>query len=262
MLVFVHIPKTAGTTLHKVISHQYRRRDILIRHDSDGPVAETLAGRTGAPPQVVMGHYSVGLHRHVPGLRYITCLREPVGRLISHYHYAASFTGHYLHQAIHREKLDLAGYVSSGLAGELSNGMTRMLAGLDDVEQPEIGDAELAMAKENIERHFDGVLLNDRFDEGLLLLAERLGWKTPYYLRRRVGNYPVSATKLDAATRKLIEDQNAIDLQLYAWAKSRFEDLAASRPDLAERTAAFKKRNLGVGRAIFIVREARCRAFG
>jgi hypothetical protein len=262
MLVFVHIPKTAGTTLHKVISHQYRRKDILIRHDSDGPVSETLVGRTGELPKVVMGHYSVGLHRHVPGVRYITCLREPVSRLVSHYHYASSFPGHYLYEAIHREKLDLAGYVTSGLAGELSNGMTRMLAGLDDVEQPIIGQAELEQAKENIERHFDAVILNERFDEGLLLIAGRLGWKTPYYLRRKVGRYPASATKPDSGTRKVIEERNAIDLELYRWAKERFEALAASTQGLAGRTAAFQARNKGIGKVIFLGRELRRRVLG
>ena len=262
MLVFVHIPKTAGTTLHKVISHQYRRKDILIRHDSDGPVGETLAGRTGELPKVVMGHYSVGLHRHVPGVRYVTCLREPVSRLISHYHYASSFPGHYLYESIHREKLDLAGYVSSGLAGELSNGMTRMLAGLDDVEQAIIDESVLAQAKENIERHFDAVILNERFDEGLLLMADRLGWKTPYYLRRKVGRYPASANRPDAATRHLIEDRNAIDIELYRWAKGRFETLAASVPDLAARTEDFQALNRGLGKAIFLGRELRRRLVG
>lgn len=262
MLVFVHIPKTAGTTLHKVISHQYRRGDILIRHDSDGPVSETLAGRAGELPKVVMGHYSVGLHRHVPGVRYITCMREPVSRLVSHYHYASGFPGHYLHEAIHRDKLDLAAYVGSGLAGELSNGMTRMLAGLDDVEQTNIGQAELDQAKENIERHFDAVILNERFDEGLLLIAERLGWATPYYLRRKVGRYPASATKPDAETRKVIEEWNAIDLELYRWAKARFESQAAASPRLAERTAAFQSRNRGIGKLVFLGRELRRRMVG
>ncbi len=263
MLVFVHIPKTAGTTLHKVISHQYRRRDTLIRHDSDGPKAETLASWKGdQPPQVIMGHHSVGLHRYQPGVRYLTCLREPVGRLISHYHYAAGFPGHYLHAAIHRDKLDLAGYVRSGLAGELSNGMTRMLAGLEDVEQPHIGPAELEQAKANIEAHFEGVLLNERFDEGLLLVAERLGWSSPYYLRRKVGRYPASALKPDPETLQAIQERNTVDMELYRWAKARFEAETATSAGLAERVAAFRARNRGLGKALFLAREFRRRLGG
>jgi hypothetical protein len=53
MLVFVHIPKTAGTTLHKVISHQYRRDRILIRHDADGPLAAAIPPGAAKLPEVV-----------------------------------------------------------------------------------------------------------------------------------------------------------------------------------------------------------------
>lgn len=172
MLVFVHIPKTAGTTLHKVISHQYPAREILIRHDADGPLAEAIPPGRGELPAVVMGHLSVGLHRYQAGVRYITCLREPVARLVSHYHHGLNDPSHYLHEAIRRDSLDLAGYVASGLSGELSNGMTRMLAGLEDFHGAVVNRAVLELAKRNIEDHFDAVLLSERFDEGLLLLSK------------------------------------------------------------------------------------------
>ena len=187
MLVFVHIPKTAGTTLHKVISHQYRPSEILIRHGAAGPLAEAIP--PGNPPAVVMGHLSVGLHRYHPGVRYITCLREPVARLVSLYHHSHNDPSHYLHEAIRRDGLDLAACVASGLSGELSNGMTRMLAGVEDFHHAIVDRTTLELAKRNIENHFDAVLLSERFDEGLLLLAEEMGWSTPWYVRRKVGNY-------------------------------------------------------------------------
>jgi hypothetical protein len=258
MLVFVHIPKTAGTTLHKVISHQYRPKDILIRHDSDGPISETLASWMGDPPKVVMGHYSVGLHQYVPGVRYITCLREPVARLISHYHYASGFPGHYLYDTIHRDKLDLAGYVSSGIAGELSNGMTRMLAGVQDC-QASVGGEALALAKRHIEEYFDVAILNERFDEGLLLLGQQLGWATPYYFRRKVGHYSAAAANPDARTRQAILEFNALDVDLYEWAKERFDRQASVDPALARRTQRFQSLNRHWGKAVFLARELRSR---
>lgn len=259
MLVFVHIPKTAGTTLHKVISHQYRKSRILIRHDADGPIAETLAGRSGNPPKVVMGHLSVGLHRHVPGVRYITCLREPVARLISHYHHGCNDPAHYLHEAIRRDNLSLAGYAASGLSGELSNGMTRMLAGIEDFHGGVIGQEALETAKRHVEEHFDAVMLSERFDEGLLMLAEEKGWKTPYYLRRKVGSYSASASKPDAETRRIVEQHNQLDVELYRWARERFEARLALDPAIAERTRRFRSRNLRYGKAVFFAREIRRR---
>lgn len=259
MLVFIHIPKTAGTTLHKVISHQYRRDRILIRHDTDGPPVGAIPAGTVKLPEVVMGHLSVGLHHSHSGVRYITCLREPVARLVSHYHHACNDPAHYLHEAIKAGALDLAGYAASGISGELSNGMTRMLAGVEDFHHASVGPETLAQAKRHVEEHFDAVVLSERFDEGLLLLAEKLGWSTPYYLRRKVGRYSRAAAKPDAATRRVIEEHNALDLELYAWARERFERLAAGHSDLAGRLERFQRNNRTLGKAAFVARELRAR---
>jgi hypothetical protein len=259
MLVFVHIPKTAGTTLHKVISHQYRRDRILIHHDADGPLAAAIPPGAAKMPEVVMGHLSVGLHRYHPGVRYVTCLREPVARLVSHYHHARNDPAHYLHEAIRKDNLDLPGYVASGLSGELSNGMTRMLAGVEDFHQSVIGPEALAQAKGHVEEHFDAVILSERFDEGLLLLAAKLGWSIPYYLRRKVGRYSAGATKPDAAARRVVEEYNALDLELYAWARERFESLATARPSLAGELTRFQRANPLWGKVVFTARELRSR---
>jgi hypothetical protein len=259
MLVFVHIPKTAGTTLHKVISHQYPGREILIRHDADGRVSEAIPAGQGKPPAVVMGHLSVGLHRYHPGVRYITCLREPVARLVSHYHHGLNDPSHYLHEAIRRDGLDLAAYAASGLSGELSNGMTRMLAGVEDFHGAVVDRTVLELAKRNIDDHFDAVLLSERFDEGLLLLARQMGWKTPWYLRRKVGKYSAAAAMPDAETRRRVEEVNAFDIELHAWVRDRFDRKVKQFPELGAEVQRFRTRNAGIGKIAFLARELRRR---
>ncbi len=263
MLVFVHIPKTAGTTLHKILSHQYPAEKTWIRHDAAGPwsAAELDRLREGSPgrPELIMGHLSTGLHREVAGVRYLTCLREPVARLVSHYHHALNEADHYLHDAVICRQLDLAGYVTSGLSGELSNGMTRMIAGIEDFDGAIPGPDDLERAKAHLETHFAGVLLSERFDEGLLMLAESLGWTNPYYLRRKVGHYSVRAARPDPATRRIIEDHNALDLELYRWALARFEARVAAHPELPGQVQRFRQRNRHLGKAIFLAREVRRR---
>ena len=258
MLAFVHIPKTAGTTLHKILSHQYRR--TLIHHDTDGPPDASLALRIREnSPQVVMGHFSVGLHSLIPEIRYITCLREPVSRIFSHYQHALNDPAHYLHHAVVSENLDLTDYVSSGLSGELSNGMTRMLAGVTDFHHATVNDETLALAKSNIESLFDGVILSEHFDPGVLMLAESLHWKTPYYLRRKVGHYGSGPRKPDERTCKVVEEHNRLDCELHAWAKQRFEAQSATVPYIAARTLRFQQTNRFTGKAIFCLRELKQR---
>jgi hypothetical protein len=261
MIAFVHIPKTAGTTLHKIISHQSQR--VLIHHDSNGPLDAALANRIhSVNPDAIMGHFSVGLHLMVPKLRYVTCLREPVSRVVSHYYHALNDPAHYLHQKVVSGNLDLQSYVTAGLSGELSNGMTRMLAGVEDFNHSVVDRQTLDIAKTNIETLFDGVILSECFDPGILMLAKRLQWNAPYYIRRKIGSYGTASRKPDRATRESIEEHNQIDIELYDWAKQRFKLQAEAFPQLAEHTARFQKINSSIGKAIFCLRELRMRIRG
>lgn len=254
MLAFVHIPKTAGTTLHKILTHQYQR--VFIHHDTMGPASDELASRVRlANPQVFMGHFSVGLHRFIPEIRYITCLREPVARIVSHYHHALNEPAHYLHQQVHEHKLSITDYVSSGISGELSNGMTRMLAGVEDFHHATVDEQTLARAKTNLETLFAGVVLSESFDAGVLMLADSLGWNTPYYIRRKVGRYRGSTGRPDESARKLIMDNNRFDCELHAWASERFVIQTESTPDLYTRVRRFQQANRRYGKAIFCLRE-------
>jgi hypothetical protein len=259
MLVFVHLPKTAGTTLHKIITHQYPKSRIRIHHDSDGPPSAELASRIKArDASIVMGHFSVGLHAFIPDLRYITCLRDPAQRVISHYNHALNDPGHYLHREA--TSISLAKYVSSGLSGELSDGMTRMLAGISDFHHGTVTEDTLAIALANIESRFDAVIPSERFDEGILLLAQDLGWKTPYYLRRKVGRYPRLATSPDPETIRIIEEYNRFDRQLYDFCSEKFEKRANHLPDLPQRLTRFRTANATFGKAVFFAREIKARA--
>jgi hypothetical protein len=257
MLAFVHIPKTAGTTLHKVISQQYPKEKIYIHHDTDGPPSAELAARIEAQgSSVVMGHFSVGLHEFIPSLRYVTCLRDPIARLISHYRHALHDPTHYLHREA--KSLTLAQYVSSGLSGELSDGMTRMLAGVPDFHHGQVTGETLALALSNLKSNFTAIIPSERFDEGLLILARDLGWKSPYYLRRKVGRHTTTAP-IDPETISAIEEHNRHDRQLYDLCTARLAQRADNDPDLSRQLTRFRKSNATLGKAIFLAREFKSR---
>lgn len=260
MLAFVHIPKTAGTTLHKVISHQYAKSQIFIHHDAEGPPSAELAARIEAQgSEVIIGHFSVGLHKFIPSLRYISCMRDPVARLISHYHHALHDPSHYLHSDA--KSRTLLGYVSSGLSGELTNGMTRLLAGLSDFHGKQVDESVFALAASNLETLFDTIIPCNRFDEGLLLLSRDLNWKKPFYLRRKVGRYAYDANPPDESTLRAIEEQNHYDRRLYDLCIARFDQRASSDLNLANQLAVFRKTNATYGKATFLAREFKSRYF-
>jgi hypothetical protein len=87
-LAFLHIPKTAGTSLRYWLDGQFEKKDIFpheyqIRHF---PAAEIASYR------FFRGHYSLFDIRHIPGsVTTFTVLREPRARLLSQYYYYRSF---------------------------------------------------------------------------------------------------------------------------------------------------------------------------
>ena len=257
-LVFIHIPKTAGTTLHKILSHQFKPSETAIHHDADGPPPEALIKRMSGPDpaiRLVMGHTSARFHMKLPEVRYLTCLRDPVARLMSHYHHARLDPDHYLHKHLVRCRWGPAEYVSSGLSGELSNGMTRMIAGMENFHGDVPGPEHLERARQLLVTHFEGVILTERFDEGLVMLGDSLGWRSPYYLRRKVGGYSSDSALPDPETRRVIEEHNLLDLELYQWARDYFERRVSVVPDLSSRVRRFRFRNRYMGKAVFLVRE-------
>lgn len=261
-LVFLHIPKTAGTTLHKILVHQVSRRQTLAVHCPEGEPSADLRRQLlreqsgGEPVRLVLGHLGMPVLDLFPAARCITCLREPVARVLSHFQHARHDPSHYLHEVIQRHRLDLAGYVSGGWSGEVSNGMVRALAGVADFHGAAVDGDTLAAAKTRLRNRFLMAGLTERFDESVLLLQRMLGWRTPWYIRRKVGAYDAAAFRPDAATRRVVEEHNQLDLELYEFAGQWFETLLRERlPEIGRLLPAFRARNRSLGPTLFCARE-------
>jgi hypothetical protein len=75
VLIFLHVPKTAGRTLAGVIKRQYRADTILALYESD---------LLDIPPRQiddlrVVGHFYFRAHTFLPKLcSHITLLRDPI----------------------------------------------------------------------------------------------------------------------------------------------------------------------------------------
>lgn len=85
-IVFLHIMKTAGSSLRARLE-ELAQGEPVWRRESDG-----LPGRLSpaelARYRILMGHFSFVDARQVPAPRRIfTVLRDPVRRLVSHYHF-------------------------------------------------------------------------------------------------------------------------------------------------------------------------------
>jgi hypothetical protein len=220
-LIFLHIPKTAGTTLNRIIEWQYSALSIFTV-DPHGIRAtperfKTLSEERRRQLRVVRGHMVYGIHEFLPqGATYITMLRDPVARLLSAYSFILRRPLNPMHRKLKRGQLGVEAFIR--LTPNRQNLQCRILAGIKDVT---CDQSVLDIAKENITKSFSVVGLCERFQESLILMAETFGWKIPYYENRKVSKVRPA---LEPSVVNMIREHNQLDMELYEFARKRFED--------------------------------------
>jgi hypothetical protein len=227
-VIFLHIPKTAGTTLRQIVRRQYPAESIFTfdeTHRFDD--FQRLRDAQKAEIRLLGGHMIFGLHRFMPGpSTYFTVLREPVERVISDYYFVRNTPVHHHYDFITSRNLSLEEFIESGEARIMTdNGQTRSLS--DEWWNLPFGECTekvLEQAKKNLREYFAVVGLIERFDETLLMLKRAFGWQNVYYARVNVNPSRPTKDELPQTTLDLIAEQNWLDLHLYEYAKELFEE--------------------------------------
>jgi hypothetical protein len=227
-VIFLHIGKTAGSTLATILHRHYPPEVMFslypeVYHDKLEKLTSLPAERRAAI-RLLKGHLPFGVHQHLPApTTYITMLRNPIDRVMSHYFFVRRIPQHYLHQQ--GSTLDIEEYVSSGLSWELDNGQLRVVTGhTHDIEIGGCTRALLDEAKHNLIQHFSVVGLSERFDESALLTKRRLGWSGfPVYRKKNVTEGRPAADRLTKRELDAIRKHNELDDELHAWVSARFQ---------------------------------------
>jgi SAM-dependent methyltransferase len=235
-LIFLHIPRTGGTTLTR-IARRHFRPDQIYMIDSTEP-ARSAAALSSLPQFVhdrlslIAGHASFGVHRQVGGGQYFTLIRDPVDRVFSHYRYAQQRFEHPMHELAQR--MSLSEMVEGDLWRDLSNGQCRALADNWNFPIQEQPQAVLDRARDNLADRFVLWGLTERFAETLLMARVALGWRdlsyAPENATRRRSGPGRDGTDCEAVVRC-----NALDIALYEELETRFQrNLDEVVPDWAK----------------------------
>ena len=210
LVCFVHIEKAAGMTLHAIFRNNWPLQYLTLvpwyrwSNEKGGelqpdelrriltllPWTRGLGGHTVRPYL----DYEAAVGREI---RYITMLRDPITRYLSHFEYQCGVMG---------QDWTLDSFMNER---RFDNYMTKRLA----------GDFDLDFAKEQLERKFTFVRLMDRFDESLILMASAIGAKglDLRYTKQNVRVKPKVQPKkeLSEGVLKRIRENNALDLKLW-----------------------------------------------
>jgi hypothetical protein len=217
MLLFSHIPKTAGTSLRQLTDNH--TPEVVYAYDGqlalgNPNLAFIQAFRQRSRPALLMGHFSYGVHRLL-GLmpRYVTVLREPVERVVSLYRYQKSlpnspFAAHF------GQGMTLRAFVTSGITEMTNNHMCRIAAGVPPDAGMVITDRWLlGYALHNMRRHYTLVGFQDTLAEFVEAFTSLLDW--PRSAMPHVNVTPGPMVQIDAATRDAILEHNELDVELY-----------------------------------------------
>jgi hypothetical protein len=240
-LIFLHIPKTAGTTLNRIIETQYSPFAIYTmdpyRIRATPERFKRLSEERRRRLRVVRGHMLYGIHEFLPqGATYITMLRDPVARVLSAYYFILRRPLNPLHRKVKTEGLTVEDCLR--LFPERHNLQCKFIAGTMDAE---IGHERLLeAAKENLTKSFSVVGICERFDESLALIAKRFGWEIPFYENKKVAP-PRPGIRPELV--ELIREHNRLDDELYQFGKTLFERALREQASVTGGESMIRRRN-------------------
>ncbi|AXI39410.1 hypothetical protein CX649_07020 [Bacillaceae bacterium ZC4] len=219
LVIFMHIPKTGGLTIRKLMEQQYRLKEImLIRSDLD--LNQQMKQADNTQIKALYGHNRFGIHQHIQkrSFTYISMLRDPVERVISTYYFILERPQNRLHQLA--KKVTFEQFVQEKhpeFHVPVNNHQTRFMSG------KKIPDLKLAL--KNMEQFFSVVGVTEKFNESIFLMKKHLGWKNISYQKVNQTNNRPKKSDLDDSLIQLIESKNQLDLALYSKAKEKLEKM-------------------------------------
>ena len=236
LLMFVHLPKCAGTTLIKSLSRLGPNRHLIVSRsgeskrrafdDLESLIAErhTVAENIGS----VSGHdVFLGMHSFCPSRPhlYATVLRDPLSRYISHYRFlvdCALNKDHIIHDHARRmvlnkrgEPITLKCFTERKL---LPNTMATYLAAANHPDwstgRNDLKDAgEILQLAEGALQHMDFIGMVEEFPTDLEQLCGLVNLKPAAQANR--SSHAVRQEELDNELREMILDNNRLDTEVY-----------------------------------------------
>lgn len=220
--IFVHIPKTAGSTLRTLITENYSSNEVLSIYGDEQKVLSAATGNVGKLESfgLIQGHIPYGIHRML-GLRdamYFTFMRDPVDRFLSDVAMGVRHPSHGFHQILAAPNLSQEERLLKALSlTYYQNSITQYMSGAFFTQT--ISFPLLNSAIDNLWK-CDFVGLAEEFSSSLLIMAKKLGWKK---VIPKISNVrPDSDPPLPEVLRAKIEGDLAYDRAVYEVAKEHF----------------------------------------
>ena len=238
-IVFMHIPKCAGTALRTFVARHLGARAVRHIRDADNGMEIITGPAHGLSARFTMGHFGYDyICKCLQPATKLTFLRDPVERTLSHYYYWRELREDRAEPNL-AKKLDLLAFLNTRMRSvtvQLENIQTWML--IDDYrpwarfKYRGLGEGALFdLASKHLD-HFDFVGFTEEFDEGLRTLSGIYGWPMPQ--PASVVNktqYRKGAREIGDKEMERILELTRIDRQIYDYARRHQREYTARSAD-------------------------------
>jgi hypothetical protein len=247
LLYFIHIPKTAGTTLISLLDAHFDVKDIFP--------AQLWKELAKLPPtdvgkyRLYRGHFGAdGLKPFLPKppVR-ITMLRQPIPLSLSTYKFVLREPGTRVHKLVMSENMSFSDFIQHPKTrSRISNKQTRNLSFILDEAPIEDALERYAESREHVDQWLEKyrIPLSDwesmeqaketlmscaffglveRFDESMALMTYTFGWAPIGTVEKlRAATTPEEVQALPEEALALLNECNEMDTELYAYAEKVF----------------------------------------
>ncbi len=220
-IIFLHLPKTAGTTFNFIIERNFSRDRIIeipFEYYDDWKYMEKVCQGLVGENHLIRGHMLFGIHQFLSSeYKYLVFFRDPVDRFISQYYYMLRHPSHYLHD--HASKLSLEEFIDSSISTTMFNSQTKLLAGWNGVECD-----EEVLEKALINLHHKHLLigLTGEFDQSLVVMRHSFpDFKDVRYISKNI-NPDKDGLRVAQSTIEKIKARNHYDIKIYRQAQELF----------------------------------------
>ncbi len=210
IMLFVHIPKTAGMSVGKSLQSAF---DIFRgvdwreparsfwQHSRDACYYQTIHDER----QVIMGHYGwpelMVWRNHEMPMKCATIIRDPVQRYISNYNYNCS-QAHPNWESFKEKYPTITEFVE---AQTMDTQMTQMVGMISSFEN----------GLEKLTRHYTFIGVTEHLAASLTHLGRSHGLPKLEEHFENAGDKPTAGADISAELRQLIEDKSQNDLRLH-----------------------------------------------
>ncbi len=227
-LIFIHIPKTAGSSFVSILKRNFKPNELFLA--TAGRLSNKeyylnslneylrLDQKTKNKIKVIRGHFTHDNNKLFDrDCTYITFLRNPIERYISEYYFIKGNPRNALHDICNQ--ISLEEYILDDKY-QFDNLQTRFVAG-DLLSKAD--DSMLEIALQNLQANNFYFGITERFEESLKKMSKKFNWKIKNNPMIRFNNPRKQINELSITTISNIKKKNNIDFELYVNAIKIFD---------------------------------------